>query len=105
MASPTDCRDATTTKCFVPSFISLNMSMLGPTVRPVISTGTRMVMIRKVLLRTRSKYSRRAMRKMLCIRLAYRFDEDFFERGFHQFELADSRSLRHQPQQLLGIGA
>src|SRR5262249_43589064 len=55
------------------------MSLAGRMVRPAINAGIRKVKIRKALVRTRSRYSRRAIRKTLRIALPHDFDEDLFQ--------------------------
>src|SRR5215472_15531603 len=80
-------------------------SIEGTTVTPKISAGTNRVMNRNALERTRSRYSRRAMSSILRMVLPHGFNEDFFERGLHQFKLADPRTGGNLVQELLGIGA
>src|ERR1700760_1755738 len=59
-----------------------------------MSTGIRMVMTRKLLARTRSRYSRFAMSQTLCIGFAsYGFNKDLFERGFHNLEPGDASTV------------
>ena len=53
--------------------------MLGSTVKPNIIAGSRMVITMNDFLRTVSRYSRRANKKMLCIGLPHNVDEDVFE--------------------------
>ena len=49
-------------------------------------------MMRKLLVRTRSRYSRFAMSQTLCIDFASYgvFDEDLFECGLHDLEAGDA---------------
>ena len=55
-------------------------------------TGMRMVVMRKALVRTRSRYSRFAMSQTLCIDFAsYGFDKYLFKRRLHDFEAGDAR--------------
>src|SRR5215471_1191214 len=94
---------ATTIKCLVPREPLLIINV-GSTVTPSIKAGIRSVMTIKDLVRTRSRYSRRAISMMLCIRFSDYLDEDLFQRGLHQFKLVDSRMVGHHAQKLLRIG-
>src|SRR5215472_15857415 len=78
-------------------------SKAGPAVMANIRAGMKMVIIKNARERTRSRYSRFVIKKMLCIVLPHRINEDFFERRFHQLELADAGTLRHRPQELLRV--
>ena len=53
--------------------------MVGTTVMPNMSSGIKSVMITNERERTRSRYSRLAMIKMLCIGFTHRIDEYFFQ--------------------------
>src|SRR6187402_2711817 len=56
----------------------------------------RTVAMAKALVRTRSRYSRLAMRSRLRIDIAsYGRDEDIFDGGFHDFEALNTRSVGH----------
>src|SRR5258705_7255710 len=54
-------------------------------------SGMRMVMMRKLFARMRSRYSRFATSQTLCINIfSYGFDEDLLEGGLHDFEAGDA---------------
>src|SRR6266853_1115776 len=54
-------------------------------------SGMRMVMMRKLFARMRSRYSRFATSQTLSIDIfSYGFDEDLLEGGFHDFEAGDA---------------
>src|SRR4030088_3158834 len=56
-----------------------------------MSSGIRMVMMRKLFARMRSRYSRFATSQTLCIDIfSYGFDEDLLEGGLHDFEAGDA---------------
>src|SRR5260370_13403643 len=69
--------------------------------------GMRMVMMRKLFARMRSRYSRFAMSQMLSIDiLSYGFDEDLLEGGLHDFEAGDAgAALDGCGEERLGVGA
>src|SRR5215469_2214968 len=80
--------EVTTRSCLaLPAVI---ISLAGRMVNPAINAGMRNVKIRKALVRTRSRYSRRAIRKTLRIVLPHDFDEDLFQRRFDQFKLVNA---------------
>src|SRR5258708_1568021 len=79
MASATERFEATTTKCCGPRLDKRTASSPGPIVRAAMRTGTMMVMIKNDLLRTRSRYSRLAIKKILRIGLPHDFDKDLFQ--------------------------
>src|SRR5258708_7665405 len=79
MASATERFEATTTKCCAPRLDRRTARSPWPIVKAAISTGTMMDMIKNDLLRTRSRYSRRAIKKTLRIGLPHDFDKDFFQ--------------------------
>ena len=58
------------------SFDFLEATMLGRTVKPNIMAGSKMVITINDFLRTVSRYSRRANRKMLCISFSHNVSED-----------------------------
>src|SRR3954469_18668597 len=89
--------------CISPDFFEA--IMLGSTVNPNINAGSRIVMTMNDFLRTVSRYSRRANRKMLCIGLPHSVDEDIFERWLDQLKLVYARPSGHHLQQFLRIGA
>src|SRR5258706_1044270 len=102
----TDCASGafafTTTRWRLPPlfFIASNE---GNTPKPNIMAGMSKVKIMKALVRTRSRYSRRAIKKTffrlsLCIALPHHFDEDLFQGRLHQLELVDPRMVRHRAQ-------
>ena len=72
-------RSAATTTMRLVSLLPFCISMVGSTVTPSISAGMKNVMITKARERTRSRYSRRAIMKVLCIGFAYRIDEYLFQ--------------------------
>src|SRR5579859_4160278 len=94
---------AITIFCASPDFFEA--IMLGSTVKPNIIAGSRIVITMNDFLRTVSRYSRRANRKMLCISLPHYVDKDVFQRRFDQLKLIHSRVLRNRVQQFLGICA
>src|ERR1043166_2130454 len=98
-------RSAATTTMRLLSFVPRIISMVGRAVTANISAGMKKVMITKERERTRSRYSRLAIMKMLCIGFAHRIDEYFFQRRLHQLKLIDPRFFRHHVQQLLRVGA
>src|SRR5258705_13965745 len=69
-------------------------------------SGMRMVMMRKLFARMRSRYSRFAMSQTLSIDIfSYGFDEDLFEGGLHDFEAGDaSAALDGGGKERLGVG-
>src|SRR5579859_939158 len=95
---------ATTTMCLV-SLLPRCISMFGTTITTSMSAGMKNVMITKARVRTRSRYSRLAIIKMLCIGLAHCVDENFFQRRLHELKLVHPRAIGHHAQKLLGIGA
>ncbi len=71
--------------------LALPPQTMEPTMPPPISTGMRIVEMRKALVRTRSRYSRFAMSQTLCIDFAsYGLDEDLFQGWLHDFEAGDA---------------
>src|SRR5258705_10418264 len=70
-------------------------------------SGMRMVMMRKLFARMRSRYSRFAMSQTLSIDIfSYGFDEDLLEGGLHDFEAGDaSAALDGCGEERLGVGA
>ena len=79
---------------------------IEPTMPPPISTGMRMVEMRKALVRTRSRYSRFAMSQTLCIDFAsYGLNENLFQGWFHHFEASDAGFRDGFGQQGLGVGS
>src|ERR1700761_7038624 len=70
-------------------------------------SGMRMVMMRKLFARMRSRYSRFATSQTLCIDIfSYGFDEDLLESGLHHFEAGDSgAALDGGGEEGLGIRA
>src|SRR5205823_2124710 len=68
--------------------------------------GMRMVMMRKLFARMRSRYSRFATSQTLSIDIfSYGFDEDLLEGGFHDFEAGDaSAALDGGGEERLGVG-
>src|SRR5438309_9247550 len=69
-------------------------------------TGMRMVMMRKLFARMRSRYSRFATSQTLSIDIfSYGFDEDLLEGGLHDFEAGDaSAALDGGGEEGLGVG-
>src|SRR3981189_1598782 len=69
-------------------------------------SGMRMVMMRKLFARMRSRYSRFATSQTLCIDVfSYGFDEDLLEGGLHDFEAGDaSATLDGGGEARLGVG-
>src|SRR3982074_857715 len=69
-------------------------------------SGMRMVMMRKLFARMRSRYSRFATSQTLCIDIfSYGFDEDLLEGGLHDFEAGDaSAALDGCGEGRLGVG-
>src|SRR5258707_15338839 len=69
-------------------------------------SGMRMVMMRKLFARMRSRYSRFATSQTLCIDIfSYGFDEDLLEGGLHDFEAGDaSAALDGCGEKGLGVG-
>src|SRR5258705_9780249 len=69
-------------------------------------SGMRMVMMRKLFARMRSRYSRFAMSQTLSIDIfSYGFDEDLLEGGLHDFEAGDaSAALDGSGEERLGVG-
>src|SRR3981189_202314 len=69
-------------------------------------SGMRMVMMRKLFARMRSRYSRFATSQTLCIDIfSYGFDEDLLEGGLHDFEAGDaSTALDGGSEERLGVG-
>src|SRR5438270_7310333 len=69
-------------------------------------TGMRMVMMRKLFARMRSRYSRFATSQTLCIDIfSYGFDEDLLEGGLHDFEAGDTgTALDGCGEERLGVG-
>ena len=69
----------------------------------------RMVMMRKLFARMRSRYSRFAMSQMLSIDIvSYGLDEDLFEGGLHDFEASDAGAVldgRGEERLSVGTGA
>src|SRR6476646_23284 len=98
-------RSAATTTMRLVSLLPRVISMVGRAVTANISAGIKNVMITNARERTRSRYSRLAMMKVLCIAFAHRIDKDFFQRRLHQLKLIDPRSFRHHVQQLLRVRA
>src|SRR5215469_3680623 len=86
----------------VPPFFCV-ISLLGKMPSPNINAGNRMVVTRKALVRTLSRYSRRAISQILRIALSYRFNEDFFERRLHQLEAIDAHARHGFAEQVLAI--
>ena len=99
-----------------------------PTMPPPMSSGMRMVVMRKALVRMRSRYSRLAMSQTLCMGFAPAmarfevdggrrsqcldafatdlFDEDLFEGGLHDLEAGDAGAGADGiGEQRLGVGA
>src|ERR1700678_2666379 len=82
---------------------------------PAISVGMRMVATMKALVRMRSRYSRFAISRTLCIDCAPGihfavlccnfFDEDLFEGRLHDLEAGDASLGDGVRQKLLGIGS
>src|SRR5260370_36387791 len=68
--------------------------------------GMRMVMMRKLFARMRSRYSRFAMSQMLSIDiLSYGFDEDLLESRLHHFEAGDAgAALDGGGEERVGVG-
>src|SRR5882757_5795231 len=68
--------------------------------------GMRMVMMRKLFARMRSRYSRFATSQTLSIDIfSYGFDEDLLEGGLHHFEAGDTgAALDSGGQERLGVG-
>src|SRR2546423_2982386 len=66
------------------------MSLAGNIVNAAIRAGIRKVKIRNAFVRTRSRYSRRAIRKTLRIVLSYHLDENLFQRRLHDLESVDA---------------
>src|SRR5438270_11531766 len=89
--------------CASPDFF--DAIMLGSTVKPNISAGSRIVITMNDFLRTVSRYSRRANRKMLCISLPHGVDEDIFEQWLDELKLIYARPSGHHLQQFLRIRA
>src|SRR5260370_14571272 len=69
-------------------------------------SGMRIVMMRKLFARMRSRYSRFATSQMLSIDIfTYGFDEDLLEGGLHHFEAGDaSAALNGGGEERLGVG-
>src|SRR6266436_872743 len=69
-------------------------------------SGMRMVMMRKLFARMRSRYSRFATSQTLSIDIfSYGFDEDLLECGLHYFEAGDaSAALDGSGEEWLGVG-
>src|SRR5580704_7507320 len=69
-------------------------------------SGMRMVMMRKLFARMRSRYSRFATSQTLCIDIfSYGFDEDLLEGGLHDFEAGDAgAALDCRGEEGLGVG-
>src|SRR3984893_16886391 len=69
-------------------------------------SGMRMVMMRKLFARMRSRYSRFATSQTLSIDIfSYGFDEDLLEGGLHDFEAGDaSAALDGGGEEGLGVG-
>src|ERR1035441_42825 len=95
--------EVTTTRCCTLS--PMVISFAGNSITAVMMPGNSRVSTRKERLRTRSRYSRLMISQRLRIRFTHRRDEDFFQRGFHHFELAHPRVRRCPPSQFLRIGA
>src|SRR6202035_2031510 len=70
-------------------------------------SGMRMVMMRKLFARMRSRYSRLATSQTLCIDIfSYGFDEDLLKGGLHDFEAGDaSAALDGCGEEWLGVRA
>src|SRR5712672_2992956 len=70
-------------------------------------SGMRIVMMRKLFARMRSRYSRFATSQTLCIDIfSYGFDEDLLEGGLHDFEACDaSAAFNGCGEERLGVGA
>src|SRR5947209_987575 len=101
-AWPKACVDVTTTMCF--TFVDfLVASHVGRMVKHAISAGIRTVEMTNALVRTRSRYSRRATSQVLRISFAYRINEDLFQGWFHQLEPVDAQPRRRLAQKLLRI--
>src|ERR1700681_4483917 len=68
-------------------------------------SGMRMVMMRKLFARMRSRYSRFATSQTLSIDIfSYGFDEDLLEGGLHDFEAGDaSAALDGGGEEGLGV--
>ena len=96
MPSPSAAELVITTTLFGPE--DLFIMMVGTRVKPSIMRGKKMVVNRNDLVRTRSRNSLRANRKMLRIDFAYDLPEDLVQRGLDDFEFVDARSLRHHLQ-------
>src|SRR5260370_13228639 len=69
-------------------------------------SGMRIVMMRKLFARMRSRYSRFATSQTLSIDIfSYGFDEDLLEGGLHHFEAGDaSAALDGGGEKRLGVG-
>src|SRR5947209_14131626 len=79
MPSPSAAELVITTTFFGPE--DLFIMMVGTRVKPSIMRGKKMVVNRNDLVRTRSRNSLRANRKMLRIDFAYDLPEDLVQRG------------------------
>src|SRR5258708_23458056 len=104
ISSPVFWSEVTTARCFELLESTPLPSRPGRLVRPSIMNGKIKVITIKALVRTRSRYSRRAITMTLRIGFPHDFDEDFLERRLHQLEPADPAMLGHSPQKLLRIG-
>src|SRR5579872_4703750 len=80
-------------------------SFAGSAIRTVMMAGRSKVRTRNDRVRTRCRYSRLMMSHVLRIGLAHRFDKDFFQGRFHDFELAQLCARRSGTQQFLRVAA
>src|SRR5690242_10948732 len=80
--------DVTTRRFF--GFPAVIIILAGNVTNVAMSAGIRKVKIRNALVRTRSRYSRRAIRKTLRIVLPHGFDEDLFQRWLYQVKFVDA---------------
>src|ERR1700689_4753606 len=96
--------EVTTTRCC--AFSPIVASFAGKIMTTVMMPGSSRVRMRNERVRTRSRYSRLMISQRLRIRFthsrfAYSIDEDFFERRFHQLELAEPCARGRELQQFL----
>src|ERR1700727_1565157 len=79
---------------------------IDPTIPPPISSGIRIVEMRKALVRTRSRYSRFAMSHTLCIDfISYSLNKNLFQRWLHHLKTGDAGFGNSIGQKRLSIAA
>src|SRR5579871_5568360 len=92
----------TTAMCFVPA-VFIIASLLGRKIMPNMNSGSRMVLMRNDLVRTRSRYSRRRISPILRIVITHHVDKDLFQRWLDQLELIQTHAAHRRLQQRLRV--